>query len=120
MPIDYEHELSNGWNKWQNLVLQGMQRLDEQGRDHSEKLEQIVVDIAVVKNDLGRVQIVALDQEGRMRHVEGEQLIARGIRTKAKTTFDRFGVVAALAISAIVGLSSLLNSWLPPHHRHTP
>lgn len=45
--IDYDHELNNGWSKFQNLILQEMKRLADGLENQDEKLTAAILDAAV-------------------------------------------------------------------------
>jgi hypothetical protein len=40
--VNYDRELGNGWNPWQNLVLQGLKEL----RDGQEKIQHAAAEVA--------------------------------------------------------------------------
>lgn len=49
MPVDFEHELSNGWGKWQNLVLSALKELKDDGKATHDQVTTLATEFALLK-----------------------------------------------------------------------
>lgn len=89
--LDYDHELNNGWGRFQNLILQEMKRLADGLEKQDEKLSVAIIDAAVSRTafdalkqtfeqDKLDAKEVHDDHEGRLRSLEKKSNQNSGVR----------------------------------------
>lgn len=73
--LDYDHELNNGWSKFQNLILQEMKRLADGLENQDEKLTAAILDAAVSRTqfDALKTSFEQDKQDAKELHEDHEQ-----------------------------------------------
>lgn len=94
--IDYDYELGNGWNRWQNLVLQSLKESSENQRELRTDLQQVKIDVALTKETTSRLENNLISTDGRVKILEGAHSFLSG-------SWKTIGVIGG----SIVGLSSI-------------
>jgi hypothetical protein len=95
MGVDYDYELNNGWDKWQNVVLMGMKEIkDDLKVVHATQTAQ-GTDIAVIKTQLQKDE----DLEPRVQALETQAVTKVEIKSERRWIV---GTVIAVVSSVIV------------------
>lgn len=112
--IDYEHELGNGWDQWQNVVLLGMKEIRDDLKDAKELTAENDKKLAVATEILSRLDKTIIEQGNRLTTVEN--------KTTKKFAFAS-GAWAAVVVatSALAGIAGLgISLALLVTHRPLP
>lgn len=123
MGIDYEHELGNGWNRWQKLVLTELQRISKVQEDLGDKIDPIILQAALTQqafeelkhrfeSDLATAEKLHEDHEQRLRVVESSENRGKGVRRYKEWIVP---LIATIMINLITWWLFISSSHPAPH-----
>ncbi len=104
MGVDYEYELSNGWDKWQNVVLMGMKEIKDDLKEvHATQTAQ-GTDIALIQQSLATQK----NYDRRIATLETEAATKGEIKSDRRwilgTAIAVFGSIVIPAVAVLVGI----------------
>lgn len=119
--LDYDHELNNGWTKYQNLILQEMKRLADALENQDEKLTAAILDAAVSRTQFDALKMtfeedkkdakeVHDDFEQRLRTLEQAKNQSSGVGKWKNAVFPTFASVAVTLFTTV--LMIMMYVWL--------
>lgn len=111
--IDYDHELSNGWNKYEVMVLQELKRLADSDAEKMAILSNIALNLNTVTarfaDHVAASDRTEEDVEGRLRVLETAKNEQVGITRLKQWAIP---LVVTVAVSA-VGWGIMIWAYLP-------
>lgn len=102
--IDYEHELSNGWGKWENLVLTALKENAANTKVLDDKLDSVITTQAVTTLQVSEVKSTQEVQGKRLNRLEIAQATIKG-----------GWILLTVLVSGAVGVAGLaigILSWI--------
>lgn len=101
--IDFDYELSNGWDKWQNLVLTGMKEIKLDNKVLQEQITAVGTRVAVIESKV----LTLTDQDVRIGHLEANTVSQEALKKERRWLV---GISLTVAGSIILPLLAIIVS----------
>jgi hypothetical protein len=108
--IDFDYELSNGWDKWQNLVLTGMQEIKRDNKALETQMSNIGARVAVIESAAKTAENIVNTlqaQAHRLEHLEANSVSQDALKKERRWLV---GISITVAGSIILPLVAVIMS----------
>lgn len=110
---DYEHELNNGWSRWQNLVLSGLKELRDDQKELHTALNALTTKVALIEQGTASSQVSDLvdELEDRVGDLEKKSVTADALKRERRwwigIALTALGSIAIPTIAVLISTAGL-------------